>query len=106
MSFWDADHGIVIGDSIDGQFCILTTENGGRVWTRVEANILPPALQNEGTVAASGTPIAVFGKTEAWIGTGAAQKARVLHTTDRGHTWTIADTPLIAGPSAGIFSIT
>jgi len=56
--------------------------------------------------AASGTNIAVFGKTEAWIGTGAAQKARVLHTTDRGHTWTIADTPLIVGPSAGIFSIT
>jgi photosystem II stability/assembly factor-like uncharacterized protein len=25
MSFWDADHGMVIGDSIDGQFCIMTT---------------------------------------------------------------------------------
>ena len=105
MSFWDADHGIVIGDSIDGQFCIMTTENGGRIWTRVPASALPMALENEGAFAASGTNIAVFGKTDAWIGTGAAAKARVLRTHDRGRTWKIADTPLIAGPSAGIFSV-
>src|SRR5712692_5767472 len=34
MSFWDARHGIVIGDSIDGKFCLLTTENGGKSWVR------------------------------------------------------------------------
>ena len=105
MSFWDAEHGIVMGDSIDGHFCILTTENGGQTWVRVPANALPPALPNEGAFAASGTNIAVFGKTEAWIGTGAAAKARVLWTHDRGRTWAIADTPIIAGPSAGIFSV-
>ena len=105
MSFWDADHGIVIGDLIDGHFCIMTTENGGRVWQRVPANALPPALENEGAFAASGTNIAVFGGSYAWIGTGAAAKARVLRTTDRGRTWKIAETPLVAGPSAGIFSV-
>lgn len=105
MSFWDAGHGIVMGDSIDGRFCIMTTENGGRNWVRVPASALPPALPNEGAFAASGTNIAVFGKTDAWIGTGAAAKARVLRTDDRGRTWAIADTPLIAGPSAGIFSL-
>jgi photosystem II stability/assembly factor-like uncharacterized protein len=105
MSFWDAEHGIVIGDSIDGKFCIMTTENGGRTWVRVPASALPLALPNEGAFAASGTNIAVFGKTDAWIGTGAAAKARVLRTHDRGRTWAIADTPLVAGPSAGIFSL-
>jgi photosystem II stability/assembly factor-like uncharacterized protein len=105
MSFWDADHGIVFGDSIDGQFCIMTTENGGRDWRRVPASALPPALENEGAFAASGTNIAVFGKSYAWIGTGAAAKARVLRTNDRGRTWKISDTPLAAGPSAGIFSV-
>ena len=105
MSFWDAEHGIVMGDSIDGQFCIMTTENGGRTWVRVPASALPPALPNEGAFAASGTNIAVFGKTDAWIGTGAASRTRVLRTRDRGRTWAIVDTPLIAGPSAGIFSI-
>src|ERR1044072_7246604 len=33
MSFWDANHGVVFGDSVDGQFYILTTQNGGRTWT-------------------------------------------------------------------------
>ena len=105
MSFWDRDHGIVIGDSIDGQFCIMTTENGGRTWVRVPAAALPPALENEGAFAASGTNIALFGKSHAWIGTGAGEKARVLSTTDRGRTWRIAETPLSAGASAGIFSV-
>src|SRR6266550_5604712 len=105
MSFWDSDHGIVIGDSIDGQFCIVTTESGGRIWKRVPASALPAALENEGAFAASGTNIAVVGKTNAWIGTGAGARARVLRTSDRGLTWKIAETPLKAGPSAGIFSV-
>lgn len=105
MSFWDADHGIVFGDSIDGQFYIMTTSNGGRVWSRVPAANLPPALQNEGAFAASGTNIALFGKSHAWIGTGGASKSRVLHTADGGRSWQVADTPLASGQSAGIFSI-
>jgi photosystem II stability/assembly factor-like uncharacterized protein len=105
MSFWDADHGIVFGDSIDGQFCVMTTENGGRTWVRVPATALPPALENEGAFAASGTNIALFGKSHAWIGTGAGAKSRVLSTTDRGRTWRVTNTPMAAGASAGIFSI-
>src|SRR5215216_2392628 len=105
MSFWDANNGIAFGDSVNGQFYILTTANGGRVWSRIPPTNLPPALENEGAFAASGTNIAVFGKSHAWIGTGAAAKSRVLRTSDRGRTWQIADTPLASGPSAGIFSI-
>lgn len=105
MSFWDADHGIVFGDSVDGQLYILLTNNGGRTWTRVPPSSLPPALENEGAFAASGTNIALFGKNHAWIGTGAGAKARVLRTADRGRTWQVADTPLAAAQSAGIFSI-
>jgi photosystem II stability/assembly factor-like uncharacterized protein len=105
MSFWDSNNGIVFGDSINGHFYILLTSNGGRTWSRVPQGNLPPALENEGAFAASGTNIAVFGKTHAWIGTGAASKARVLRTSDRGRTWQVADTPLASGPSTGIFSI-
>jgi photosystem II stability/assembly factor-like uncharacterized protein len=83
----------------------MTTEHGGRTWVRVPANALPPALENEGAFAASGTNIALFGKSHAWIGTGAGAKARVLRTVDRGRTWRIAETPLLAGASAGIFSV-
>jgi photosystem II stability/assembly factor-like uncharacterized protein len=105
MTFWDANHGIVIGDSVDGQFCILTTANGGLEWSRVPAGVLPPALETEGAFAASGTNIAVFGKNTAWIGLGAAARARVLRTTDGGRTWKVFETPLKSGQSSGIFSI-
>ena len=105
MTFWDADNGIAFGDSVSGQFYILTTADGGRSWSRVPQSALPPALENEGAFAASGTNIAVFGKSHAWIGTGAAAKSRVLRTSDRGRTWQITDTPLASGASAGIFSI-
>lgn len=105
MSFWDADHGIVIGDSVDGKFYILATANGGRDWSRVPAEALPPALENEGAFAASGTNIAVYGRSSAWIGLGAGARARVLRTNDGGRTWKIAETPLKSGQSSGIFSI-
>ncbi len=105
MSFWDEAHGIALGDSIDGRFAILVTENGGTTWTPVSQSLLPPALPNEGAFAASGSNIAVMGKSEAWIATGAAIKSRVLHTRDRGRSWSIIDTPLASGRSSGIFSI-
>lgn len=105
MSFWDEDHGIVIGDSVQGKLYILTTANGGRDWSRVPPDALPPALENEGAFAASGTNIAVVGRGYAWIGLGAAARARVLRTTDGGRTWKIAETPVKSGQSSGIFSI-
>jgi photosystem II stability/assembly factor-like uncharacterized protein len=105
ISFWDANHGIAFGDSVDKKFYILTTTDGGNTWSRVPTDNLPPAQGNEGAFAASGTNIALFGKSHAWIGTGAAAKSRVLHTSDGGHTWQVADTPLASGPSSGIFSI-
>ena len=40
-----------------------------------------------------------------WFATG-GRAARVFHSTDRGQTWQVADTPILHGPdSAGIFSI-
>ena len=105
MAFWDATRGIAVGDSIDGQFVILTTSDGGRTWTRVPPAALPPALPNEGFFAASGTNLTVLPPNHVWLGTGAASEARVLHSSDAGRTWTLASTPLAAGPSAGIFSI-
>jgi len=105
MAFWDAKRGLAISDSVDGRFVIITTADGGAHWTRVPADALPPALPNEGAFAASGTNIAVLGPDMAWIGTGASTTSRVLRTADGGRTWTIANTPLAASASAGIFSV-
>jgi len=105
MSFWDANHGLVIGDSIDRQFYLLMTSDGGQHWTRVPPNKLPPAQDNEGAFAASGTNIAVYGRTYAWIGLGAAARARVIRTSDGGRSWKVFETPIKSGQSSGIFSI-
>jgi photosystem II stability/assembly factor-like uncharacterized protein len=105
MAFWDASRGVAVSDSVDGQFVVLTTGDGGRTWTRVPASSLPPALANEGFFAASGTNVAVVRPNHVWIGTGAAAESRVLHSADGGRTWEVARTPLASGPSSGIFSI-
>lgn len=101
MAFRDADHGFAFSDSVDGQFVILETANGGGSWNRIPADRLPPALPGEGAFAASGTNVAVFG-THVWIGTTAS---RVLHSADGGRTWAIATTPVATGNATGIFSI-
>jgi photosystem II stability/assembly factor-like uncharacterized protein len=105
MAFWDAANGIAVSDSVNGRFVIFTTGNGGRTWVPVPADRLPAALANEGAFAASGTNVAVSGRDHVWFATGAAARARVLRSSDRGRTWSIAETPLAAGATAGIYSI-
>jgi len=105
MAFWDARRGIAVSDSVDGQFVILKTEDGGASWNRLPASVFPPALDNEGFFAASGTNVAVLPPNHVWIGTGAAAESRVLRSSDGGKTWSLAKTPLASGPSSGIFSI-
>ena len=101
MAFLDADHGFAFSDSVDGQFVILATSNGGSSWERIPADRLPPALSGEGAFAASGTNVAVFG-ANVWIGTTAS---RVLRSADGGRTWAITQTPIATGNATGIFSI-
>lgn len=106
FDFWDADHGIAFGDSFDGAFPIVQTSDGGTTWTAVPASRLPPANDGEGGFAASGTCLVTAGPGTAWIGTGASERgARVLRTTDRGQSWTIAETPIVKGGSRGITTL-
>jgi photosystem II stability/assembly factor-like uncharacterized protein len=105
MAFWDAERGLAISDSVDGRFVMILTENGGRTWTPIPPDRLPPAQPDEGFFAASGTNVTVFGERHAWVATGAAATARVLRTADRGRTWQVAQSPIAAGKSAGIYSV-
>jgi len=101
MAFWSPEAGVAFSDSVDGRFVIFMTTNGGDTWTPVAADRLPPALPNEGAYAASGSNVAIAG-SHVWIGTTAS---RVLHSVDRGRTWSVTQTPVVTGASAGIFSI-
>ena len=106
IQFWDAKHGIAMSDPVDGRFLIVTTDDGGDSWQEMPAAGMPPALQGEGGFAASGTCLIVTGERDAWLVSGGAVVARLYHSSDRGRTWTVRDTPLRAGvASAGIFSV-
>ena len=106
IAFWDADHGIAMGDAVDGRFTILTTDDSGASWKLSPRAQMPLAQKGEGAFAASGTCLIVQGERNAWFGTGGATVARVFRSTDRGQSWTVHETPIAAGKaSAGIFSL-
>ena len=108
MAFWDATHGIVLGDPIADEsgklkFELLITSDG-QTWTQIPAAELPAAAEGEGAFAASNTCIAVM-DSDIWFATG-GRVARVFHSGDRGKSWQVFETPIVHGPeSAGIFSI-
>jgi photosystem II stability/assembly factor-like uncharacterized protein len=105
ISFWNDRSGIVMSDPVGGKLVLLRTDDAGATWTRIPAASLPPTLPGEAAFAASGTSVAVQGSSNVWIGSGGAATARVFRSTDRGLTWTVADTPIPSSASAGIFSV-
>lgn len=106
IQFWDAKHGIAMSDPVDGHFLIIATDDGGDSWHEMPGSGMPPALRGEGGFAASGTCLIVRGDSDAWLVSGGASVARLYHSSDRGRSWTVQDTPLRAGvASAGVFSV-
>ncbi|MFG2007181.1 WD40/YVTN/BNR-like repeat-containing protein [Spirillospora sp. NPDC048911] len=102
MAFFDRRHGLVVSDPVNGRFPLLVTDDGGRTWKPAED--FPPALPGEAT-RGSGTCLTAIGPHDAWFGTDNPNaRARVLHTQNRGKTWTAATTP-IPGYPAGILSV-
>jgi photosystem II stability/assembly factor-like uncharacterized protein len=105
FAFWDARHGMAFSDAVAGRFIVRITEDGGTHWTPVPGEALPPALAGEGAFAASGACVVTLAERFAWIGTGAADTARVLATTDGGRSWRIFATPIVGGNAAGIAAL-
>jgi photosystem II stability/assembly factor-like uncharacterized protein len=106
VAFWDKDHGLALGDPVDGRYEIFRTDDGGETWLKIADSGMPESLPGEGAFAASGTCLVVLGTENAWFGTGGGATARVFRSTDRGRTWSVANSPIRAGiASAGIFSI-
>ena len=104
MAFWDSESGLAFSDAVDGEFIIMRTADG-ETWHRVPPENVPDALPGEGSFAASGTCLVTQGDSTAWFGTGASEIARVFKTTDRGHSWSVAETPVVSGTMAGIASL-
>jgi photosystem II stability/assembly factor-like uncharacterized protein len=106
IAFWDETHGLALSDPVKGKYRILATEDGGATWSVRPAEKMPASLAGEGAFAASGTCLIARGESDAWFVTGGAKWARVFHSTDRGQSWTVSETPVAGGAeSAGAFSI-
>ena len=105
LAFWDARRGIAFGDPVGGRFMIALTDDGGRTWRDAPRDAIPPVREGEAAFAASGGALGVRAGGRAWIGTGGAGTARVFHTSDWGRTWSVADTPLPANRTSGIFGL-
>ena len=109
MAFWDSKHGVVLGDPIPDEsgklkFELLLTDDAGQSWRPLPSANLPPAQEGEGAFAASNSCLALQG-ADIWFATG-GRVARVFHSSDRGQTWRVADTPITHGAeSTGIFTI-
>ncbi|PCJ81170.1 MAG: oxidoreductase [Bacteroidetes bacterium] len=104
VNFWDEKEGIMMGDPKDDCLSIYITRDGGVNWEKVDCSIIPPTIIGEAAFAASNGNIACY-ENDAWIATGGVA-SRVFHTSDRGHTWNVAETPLIQGGTmTGAFAI-
>jgi photosystem II stability/assembly factor-like uncharacterized protein len=103
---WDQHTFVILSDPVDSAFGLFMTGDGGTSWLKVPAAKLPKVLPGEAAFAASGTSLVLRGRNAMWIGTGGGGKARVMHSPDRGATWTVVETPVHAvGPASGIFSL-
>jgi photosystem II stability/assembly factor-like uncharacterized protein len=104
LAFWDEKHGIAMSDPVDGKYVLLKTDDGEN-WTPIDTDKMPGAKTGEAAFAASGTCLITQGKNDAFIVSGGTD-ARVFRSTDRGLTWSVADTPFVKGTAgSGIFSI-
>src|SRR5713226_3424209 len=92
-----------LGDPIDGKFLLLSTTDGEH-WNPLPNESMPASLPGEGAFAASNTCMLLSGE-EIYFGTG-GPAARVFHSLDTGHTWSVVETPIAhAKTSSGIFSL-
>ena len=96
FAFWSARRAVAFSDGL-----ILLTTSDGANWSFAPPGTLPAAQKGEGAFAASGTCVVTMGTQHGWIGTGAADTARVLRTADGGRTWSVAVLPIPGGEAAG-----
>ncbi|WP_438962022.1 WD40/YVTN/BNR-like repeat-containing protein [Nonlabens sp.] len=104
MKFWNDEEGIAMGDPMGGCFSIIKTYDGGKTWGKLPCTELPDLVEGEAAYAASNSNIKIIGD-DVWMVTGGAM-ARVFYSNDRGSTWSIYNTPIIAGGEmTGIYAV-
>ncbi len=104
LACWDKNNCLAMSDPVGGHYYLIATKDGEK-WDPVVSNKMAATIDGEAAFAASGTCLIANGKTNAFIVSG-GDAARVFKSTDRGVTWTVANSPIVSGTSgSGIFSI-
>lgn len=101
FDFWPDGRGVAFSDAVEGRFPLAVTDDA-RSWM---ARWGPEAQTNEGGFASSGTCLVMLGDQTVLIGTGNAERARVLRSDDGGANWEAVETPIVGGEGAGIFTL-
>ncbi|MEO6324164.1 MAG: hypothetical protein ABIT01_01075 [Thermoanaerobaculia bacterium] len=102
-AFWNATHGVIWGDPVQGSFLVLTTTDGGGVWHKTATGRIPKPLPGEAGIRHAA--FAAQGDGNAWFGTGGGASARIFRTTDGGVSWAATATRLTAARDQGVLSI-
>nr|WP_249040244.1 oxidoreductase [Streptomyces chryseus] len=106
VTFFDSRNGLAMSDPVDGKYRILSTRDGGRSWRVLPDAGMPAAQPGEAGFAASGQCLVSAGPQDVWLATGGGATGRVLHSADRGLTWTATETGIPAGdPARGVFAL-
>lgn len=85
VHFFNENDGVAMGDPNSDGFVIYTTSNGGNTWTLVSYSNIPVNLSGETGMT---NLYDAVGNT-LWFTT---SKGRIYKTTDKGATWTVANT--------------
>jgi photosystem II stability/assembly factor-like uncharacterized protein len=96
-----------MSDPVDGQWQFARTTDGGDSWAPFVPRSLPAAETDpvEFGFAASGTCIVSGPGHTFWLASGGVDVPHLWRTQDGGRTWTIHDTSLRGGPTAGVYSL-
>jgi len=104
ISFWNgSNHGLLVGDPIDGKLTVMITEDGGNSYRNA---LNPPAVgDRQYCFAASGTSLVTISQNTALIATGGTE-SQVWRSEDGGDNWRAIGIPFISGSDgSGVFSI-
>ncbi len=83
VHFFDPILGFCMGDPINGDFEIYTTDDGGTTWTLVPGSQIPNPVSGEFGVISYYSAVGDI----VWFGT---NKGRVYKSIDNGHNWTVS----------------
>lgn len=101
LHFFNPKDGIAFGDELNGCMSVITTNNGGGSWQKLDCEKFLPAPKGAGAFAASNTNISIIGN-HVWLAAGKV----VYYSPNKGKTWQKQTIPIIQeGETEGLYSI-